>query len=157
RPLAEGRDSRARAAPCVMLPVSATAVTRSRSMRSTDSPCLGDTCEARQAFGFPEGYLKKPRIYQAFFRGHTGFRWLLRISPEYDEPYRARRRARADRNLPRLFPGPVRRHRGERRDRSRTAVRQYEQETLMSESFSLPTRPEDMVAALVERFNSGKV
>jgi ketosteroid isomerase-like protein len=27
----------------------------------------------------------------------------------------------------------------------------------MSESFSLPTKPEDMVAALVERFNSGKV
>src|SRR5262249_61953311 len=28
---------------------------------------------------------------------------------------------------------------------------------LMSESFSLPAKPEDMVAALVERFNSGKV
>jgi ketosteroid isomerase-like protein len=27
----------------------------------------------------------------------------------------------------------------------------------MSESFSLPTKPEDMVAALVERFNSGNV
>ena len=27
----------------------------------------------------------------------------------------------------------------------------------MSDSFSLPTKPEDMVAALVERFNSGKV
>lgn len=27
----------------------------------------------------------------------------------------------------------------------------------MSESFSLPTKPEDMVGALVERFNSGKV
>ena len=27
----------------------------------------------------------------------------------------------------------------------------------MSESFSLPTRPEDMATALVERFNSGKV
>ena len=27
----------------------------------------------------------------------------------------------------------------------------------MSESFVLPTKPEDMVAALVERFNSGKV
>lgn len=27
----------------------------------------------------------------------------------------------------------------------------------MSESYSLPTKPEDMVAALVERFNSGKV
>jgi hypothetical protein len=27
----------------------------------------------------------------------------------------------------------------------------------MSESFSLPTKPEEMVAALVERFNSGKV
>ncbi|HJP65821.1 MAG TPA: nuclear transport factor 2 family protein [Actinomycetota bacterium] len=27
----------------------------------------------------------------------------------------------------------------------------------MSESFALPTKPEDMVPALVERFNSGKV
>jgi ketosteroid isomerase-like protein len=27
----------------------------------------------------------------------------------------------------------------------------------MPESYSLPTKPEDMVAALVERFNSGKV
>jgi hypothetical protein len=33
----------------------------------------------------------------------------------------------------------------------------YEQETLMSEPFSLPTRPEDMATALVERFNSGKL
>src|SRR5690348_8456015 len=33
----------------------------------------------------------------------------------------------------------------------------HEQETLMSESFVLPTKPEDMVPALVERFNSGKV
>jgi ketosteroid isomerase-like protein len=34
---------------------------------------------------------------------------------------------------------------------------QHERETEMSESFSLPTRPEDMATALVERFNSGKV
>jgi ketosteroid isomerase-like protein len=42
---------------------------------------------------------------------------------------------------------------------SRTASQfnQHERETEMSESFSLPTKPEDMVAALVERFNSGKV
>jgi ketosteroid isomerase-like protein len=34
---------------------------------------------------------------------------------------------------------------------------QHEQETLMSESYSPPTEPEGMAAALLERFNSGKV
>ncbi|WJR76829.1 DUF4440 domain-containing protein [Bradyrhizobium sp. NP1] len=34
---------------------------------------------------------------------------------------------------------------------------QHEHETLMSESYSLPTEPEGIVASLVERFNSGKV
>ena len=34
---------------------------------------------------------------------------------------------------------------------------QHEQETLMSESYSLPTEPEGMAAALRERFNSGKI
>jgi ketosteroid isomerase-like protein len=34
---------------------------------------------------------------------------------------------------------------------------QHERETLMSESYSLPTEPEGMAAMLVERFNSGKV
>src|SRR5262249_13907086 len=34
---------------------------------------------------------------------------------------------------------------------------QHEQETLMSESYSLPTEPEGIVASLLERFNSGKV
>jgi hypothetical protein len=34
---------------------------------------------------------------------------------------------------------------------------QHEQETLMSESYSLPTEPERMAAALLERFNSGKI
>jgi ketosteroid isomerase-like protein len=34
---------------------------------------------------------------------------------------------------------------------------QHEQETAMSESYSLPTEPEGMAASLVERFNSGKV
>jgi hypothetical protein len=34
---------------------------------------------------------------------------------------------------------------------------QHERETLMSESYSLPTEPEGMAAALLERFNSGKV
>jgi ketosteroid isomerase-like protein len=34
---------------------------------------------------------------------------------------------------------------------------QHERETEMSESYSLPTKPEDMAAALRERFNSGKV
>jgi ketosteroid isomerase-like protein len=34
---------------------------------------------------------------------------------------------------------------------------QHEQETLMSESYSLPTEPEGMATALLERFNSGKV
>jgi ketosteroid isomerase-like protein len=33
----------------------------------------------------------------------------------------------------------------------------HEQETGMSESYSLPTEPEGMAASLVERFNSGKV
>ena len=49
------------------------------SMRSTDSPCLGDTCKARPAFGFPEPYLKISRIYQVFFRCHNESRWLLHI------------------------------------------------------------------------------
>jgi hypothetical protein len=34
---------------------------------------------------------------------------------------------------------------------------QHEHEILMSESYSLPTEPEGIVASLVERFNSGKV
>src|SRR6516225_3412239 len=34
---------------------------------------------------------------------------------------------------------------------------QHEQETLMSESYSLPTEPEGILASLLERFNSGKV
>jgi ketosteroid isomerase-like protein len=34
---------------------------------------------------------------------------------------------------------------------------QHAQETLMSASYSLRTKPEDMVATLLERFNSGKV
>ena len=34
---------------------------------------------------------------------------------------------------------------------------QHEQETLMSESYSLPAEPEGMAAALRERFNSGNV
>ena len=34
---------------------------------------------------------------------------------------------------------------------------QHEQETLMSKSYSLPTEPEGMAAALLERFNSDKV
>lgn len=34
---------------------------------------------------------------------------------------------------------------------------QHERETLMSESYSLPTEPEGMAAMLVERFNSGEV
>jgi ketosteroid isomerase-like protein len=33
----------------------------------------------------------------------------------------------------------------------------YKQETLMSESYSLPTEPEGIVASLLERFNSGKI
>jgi ketosteroid isomerase-like protein len=33
----------------------------------------------------------------------------------------------------------------------------HEQEALMSESYSLPTEPEGIVASLLERFNSGKV
>jgi ketosteroid isomerase-like protein len=34
---------------------------------------------------------------------------------------------------------------------------QHEQETLMSESYSLPTEPKGIVPSLLERFNSGKV
>jgi len=34
---------------------------------------------------------------------------------------------------------------------------QHEQGTAMSESYSLPTQPEGMAAALLERFSSGKV
>jgi ketosteroid isomerase-like protein len=34
---------------------------------------------------------------------------------------------------------------------------QHEQETAMSESYSLATEPEGVVASLIERFNSGKV
>ncbi|GAA3063078.1 hypothetical protein GCM10010464_29250 [Pseudonocardia yunnanensis] len=41
--------------------------------------------------------------------------------------------------------------------RTASQFNQHERETEMSESFPLPTKPEDMVAALVERFNSGKV
>jgi ketosteroid isomerase-like protein len=42
---------------------------------------------------------------------------------------------------------------------SRTASQfnQHERETEMSESYSLPTEPEGMAAALLERFNSGEV
>jgi hypothetical protein len=35
--------------------------------------------------------------------------------------------------------------------------KQHGQETAMSETYSLPTEPEGMAAALVERFNSGKI
>src|SRR5215472_17639411 len=34
---------------------------------------------------------------------------------------------------------------------------QHEQETLMPESYSLPTEPEGVIPSLIERFNSGKV
>src|ERR1700756_881480 len=34
---------------------------------------------------------------------------------------------------------------------------QHEQETAMSESYSLPTEPEGMAASLIERFNSGQI
>src|SRR5215469_11174169 len=34
---------------------------------------------------------------------------------------------------------------------------QHERETLMSESYSLPTEPEGIAASLIERFNSGKI
>jgi len=59
-------DERHRSTPC-------------RSTRSTDSPCLADTCKARPAFGFSEPYLKISRIYQVFFRCHNESRWLLLI------------------------------------------------------------------------------
>jgi ketosteroid isomerase-like protein len=35
--------------------------------------------------------------------------------------------------------------------------KQHGQETAMSETYSLPTEPEGMAAALLERFNSGKI
>src|SRR6516162_9652104 len=37
------------------------------------------------------------------------------------------------------------------------AFNQHEQETAMSESYSLPTEPEGVIPSLIERFNSGKV
>ena len=33
---------------------------------------------------------------------------------------------------------------------------QHEQETAMSKSYSLPTKPEGVIPSLIERFNSGK-
>jgi hypothetical protein len=46
------------------------------------------------------------------------------------------------------------------RETTMKAVRphnQHEQETLMSESFPLPTEPEGVIPSLLERFNSGKI